>query len=203
VTAEPTYLAPYLDAARHHAGGFYSLLWASPDTQAARFDAICRMCDLSNRSLLDLGCGRADLLDYLLSRNILPADYIGIEAVGQLIEVAQAKKHRNAKIIEADFLERPAVMFVGAEVIIVSGALNTLSVEAFYSTIRRAFDATAEQIVFNFLCKPSLAAASYLTWHEIVDVSVFAHSLSRDVRILSDYLDGDCTISITKEQART
>jgi SAM-dependent methyltransferase len=201
VTAEPTYLAPYLDAARRHAGGFYSLLWASPNTQAARFDAICRLSNLNNKSLLDLGCGHADLLDYLLSRNITPADYIGIEAVPQFIDISQAKKHRNAKIIQADFLDRPACMFVGADVIAISGTLNTLSAEAFYSTIRRAFDATAEQIVFNFLCKSSLAAASYLTWHQLDDVSRFAHSLSGNVQILSDYLDGDCTIAITKEQA--
>src|SRR5205085_6469491 len=133
--------------------------------------------------------GRADLLDYLVAHNIKPADYIGIEAVAELVAVAQAKQHRHAKIIDADFVEKPASLFVGAEVVVISGALNTLDTPMFYTTIRRAFDAAAEAMAFNFLDNPSLAAASYLTWHRREEVVTFAHSLSHDVRVLSDYLD--------------
>ena len=147
--------------------------------------------------------GRADLLDYLAAHNIAPADYIGIEAVGELVAVAQKKQHRHAKVIEADFVENPASLFVGAEVVIISGALNTLDTPTFYTTIRRAFDAAAQALVFNFLDSPSLAAASYLTWHAREEVVDFAHSLSREVHILSDYLDGDSTIAIKKKDVHT
>ena len=82
----------------------------------------------------------------------------------------------------------------------ISGSLNTLDTSTFYTTIRRAFDAAAEVLVFNFLDSPSLAAASYLTWHRRDDVLAFARSLSKDVRVLSDYLDGDSTIAIGKEE---
>src|SRR5437868_1227064 len=61
----PDYLEPYLDAARTHGGGFGSLLWASPQTQAARFQAIHRIIDLSGARVLDAGCGRADLPEFL------------------------------------------------------------------------------------------------------------------------------------------
>jgi SAM-dependent methyltransferase len=177
-----------------------SLLWATPQTQAARFDAICRLEKLHDRTVLDAGCGRADLLDYLAARNITPADYIGIEAVGELVAVAQKKQRPHARIMEADFVEKPASLFVGAEVVVISGALNTLDTPTFYTTIRRAFDAAAEALVFNFLDSPSLAAASYLTWHTREEVVDFARSLSREVRVLSDYLDGDSTIAIRKEE---
>src|SRR3954463_13909847 len=99
VSEQPAYLAPYIDAARRYAGGFLSLLWATPQTQAARFDAICRMEKLHERTILDVGCGRTDLLDYLLARNQVPADYVGIEAVLELVAVAQLKRHRHARII--------------------------------------------------------------------------------------------------------
>ena len=59
MTDSPDYLEPYRDAARRYAGGFLSLLWASPDTQAARFDAICRLERFAGRSILDVGCGRS------------------------------------------------------------------------------------------------------------------------------------------------
>ena len=88
MTDSPDYLEPYRDAARRYAGGFLSLLWASPDTQAARFDAICRLERFAGRSILDVGCGRADLLDYLIARNATPADYIGIEAIPELATIA-------------------------------------------------------------------------------------------------------------------
>jgi SAM-dependent methyltransferase len=201
VSQAPDYLTPYLDAAEKYHGGFRSLLWASPDTQAARFDAICRLTNLAGRSVLDLGCGRADFLDYLVARHIEPADYIGIEAVATLVEAARAKSHPHAQIIHADFVETPACMFVGADVVVISGALNTLDRGAFYSTIRRAFDAAAEEIVFNFLDSPLLAAASYLTWHSAGDVITFARTLSQDVHVLADYLDGDTTVLIRKNLA--
>src|SRR6185295_11673582 len=89
------YLEPYRDAARQYGGGFLSLLWASPDTQAARFNAILRLENLASRSILDVGCGRADLLDFLAAKSIQPADYIGIEAIPELLDVAQAKSHRK------------------------------------------------------------------------------------------------------------
>ena len=56
------YLQPYLKAAERHGAGFGSLLWASPETQASRFDAVERLGRLHGKSILDVGCGRADLL---------------------------------------------------------------------------------------------------------------------------------------------
>jgi SAM-dependent methyltransferase len=194
------YLSPYLSAARRYAGGFLSLLWGSPQTQAARFDAICRLESLAGRSILDVGCGRADLLDYLRLRDITFADYTGIEAVPELLEAARQKQSELVRIVDADFVARPMSLFVGADVVLISGSLNTLDTHAFYTTIRRAFEATAEAVVFNFLDSPYLAAASYLTWHKRDDVLNFARSLSRDVRVLSDYLEGDSTIAVRKEQ---
>jgi SAM-dependent methyltransferase len=198
VSEQPSYLTPYQDAARRHNGGFGSLLWASPDTQAARFDAICRLQPLAGRTILDVGCGRGDLLDYLVHNNQPPADYIGIEVIDELLEIARRKEHRRAKIIAADFVANPKSLFVGAEMVVICGALNTLDTPTFYTTIRRAFDAAAEVLVFNFLDSPSLAAASFLTWHRRDDVLAFARSLSTNVRVLSDYLDGDSTIAMTK-----
>src|SRR5205823_5466246 len=69
------YLAPYREAASRHGDRFGSLLWASPRTQAARFDAICRLAHLAGKRVLDAGCGRADLMDFMISRGIEPAEY--------------------------------------------------------------------------------------------------------------------------------
>ena len=195
-----TYLQPYLDAASTHGAGFGSLLWASPATQAARFDAIARVAALDGRSVLDAGCGRADFLSYLLQRGIQPHDYVGIEAVAELAAAAEAKRLAGARIIRADFVANPARMFVGADVVVFSGSLNTADDALFYASLRRGFDATSETLVFNFLCSPELAGKDYLYWRRPDDVTRFVQTLSKDVRSLQDYLSGDMTVRVTKAQ---
>ena len=196
---DPPYLAPYRRAARAHGAGFGSLLWASPSTQAARFEAIARIHSLEGKSLLDVGCGRADLLDFLRARGVRLADYIGIEAVDELADAAARKQADGVRIIRADFVQDPARMFVGADVVVFSGSLNTADDEVFYATLRRAYDAAAEALVFNFLCSPMLAGQSYLAWRRPDDVLRFARGLEGgEVRTLADYLEGDCTVAVAK-----
>ena len=196
---QPSYLQPYLDAAARHGAGFESLLWASPTTQAARFDAIVRIARLHAKSVLDVGCGRADFLEYLLVQGIRPADYVGIEAVDALADAAQSKRLPNATIVRADFVADPARMFVRADVVIFSGSLNTADDAAFYASLQRAFDATADTLVFNFLCSPELAGKDYLHWRHPDDVTRFVKTLSRDVGTLRDYLRGDMTVRVTRK----
>jgi len=199
----PPYLAPYVRAALRHGAGFDSLLWASPTTQAQRFDAIARLCDLQNKSILDVGCGRADLCDFLVERSIQVYDYIGLEAVDSLATAAEAKPHEHCRILRGDFVSEPKILFVGADVLIFSGSLNTLNTPDFYASLRRALDACAEAVVFNFLSSPMLAGRNFLTWHRTSDVLAFARSLcgfgAGAIATLSDYIDGDTTVLMRKQ----
>jgi hypothetical protein len=197
---ERSYLRPYLDAAAAHGAGFGSLLWASPQTQAVRFDAIRRITELSGKSLLDVGCGRADLLEHLLARGVRPADYVGIEAVDALADAAEAKRLPGATIVRADFVAEPIRMFVGADVVVFSGSLNTADDAVFYTTLARAFDAATEALVFNFLSSTTLAGQPHLFWRRPDDVTRFARTLSDDVRTLDDYLSGDTTVRVGRRQ---
>ena len=199
----PSYLTPYLDAARQHGGGFGSLLWASETTQEQRFDAIVRLQEFDGRVILDIGCGRADLLDFLIERGIWPRRYIGLEAVPALADVAASKNQPNCQIVRADFVSQPAAMNVGADVIVCSGSLNTLDTPAFYATIRHAFAAAGESLVFNFLCSPHLAGRPFLKWRPPAEVMRIARQTCEDVDALEDYLQGDYTIAMRKHKTGT
>jgi hypothetical protein len=199
---EEPYLLPYLRAAKRHAGGFGSLLWASEKSQRQRFEAICRVFDLAGKSLLDAGCGRADLMGYLIRHSIHPAEYIGLEAVDTLADQAESRNYPCVRIIRADFVRDPLTMCVGAEVIVFSGSLNTLPPDAFYATLRHAIEAAGEAVVFNFLSSPVLAGQDYLVWHHAEKVMTFIESLGCRWQMLCDYLQGDCTIAIIKEDNR-
>jgi hypothetical protein len=196
----PPYLLPYLRAAESHGEGFRSLLWASPQTQEVRFDAIRRIVDLNRRTLLDAGCGRADLLDHLVRHHLTPTDYVGLEAVDELAAAAERKQRAGVRILRGDFIQQPVRLFVGAEIVTFCGSLNTVEESPFYETLRRAYDATAWCLVFNFLSSPMLAGASHLHWRARSDVERFVRTLQpHEVRILDDYLTGDCTVAVMKE----
>jgi SAM-dependent methyltransferase len=194
----PAYLEPYVKAARRHGAGFGSLLWASPATQAARFDAFTRLGDFAGRSVLDVGCGRADFLDFLLSRGTRPDHYVGIEAVEALAAAAERKGHERCTILRGDFVRDPLKLFIAADAIVFSGSLNTLPPETFYRTIRLAYEAAASDLVFNFLDSPRIAAATYLAWYPPAQILAFARTLCNDVRELADYLEGDRTVVLRK-----
>jgi SAM-dependent methyltransferase len=196
----PDYLAPYERAAATHGAGFSALLWTSPATQEARFAAFTRAAVFDGRAVLDIGCGRADFLDYLLKLGIKPAHYVGLEAIETLASAAEAKRRPNSLIIRADFVREPQRMFVGAERVVISGALNTLGVQEFYQTLRRAYDASAEMLIFNFLDSPQLAGASYLSWHHPQQVLSFCRAIAPRVQEISGYLEGDRTVVIYREQ---
>jgi hypothetical protein len=185
-------------AAQQHGGRFGSLLWASPQTQALRFAALVRLTDFRHKSILDVGCGRADLLDYLLDRGIEPGPYLGLEAVDVLADAAEAKHHPQCTIHRCDFVREPSRLAVGADIVVFSGSLNTLSKSVFWTVLRTAFLSAGQQLVFNFLNSPNLANAVYLTWHPARDVLRWARTLSDDVRCVEDYLRGDATMAMGK-----
>lgn len=201
-TEEREYLRPYVRAVSRHGAGFGSLLWASPQTQEARFKAILRLCSVSGAMVLDVGCGRADLLDYMLKRGLEPEDYVGIEAMAELVRAARRKRHPRCTIIEADFVAQPQRMLVGADVVILSGSLNTLDGKSFYATLRTAYAGATKTLVFNFLSSAYLAAKDWLIWQRPEEVLAFAQRLGGEVRMLDDYLPGDCTIAVHRPAGR-
>ncbi|HSI37264.1 MAG: methyltransferase domain-containing protein [Phycisphaerae bacterium] len=200
IDPQAPYLLPYTRAAARTRGKFESLLWASPDTQRARFDALCRIVNMNGARVLDVGCGRADLLGHFVRRNVHPAEYVGVEAVPELVAAAREAASRSpvARIVQADFVTEADRQFAGAEVIVMSGSLNTVPPETFYKVLRAAHAAASRCVAFNFLCSSSLAAADYLYWHRTDEVMAFARSLTPIVHKLEDYLDGDCTIMMGK-----
>jgi len=201
LTKEPEYLQPYLSAAQKHGAGFGSLLWASPNTQRARFAALARAVDFNGLTMLDAGCGRADLFDYLLSRDVHPAKYIGLEAVDCLADAAYDHLPAPHEIHQADFVRKAAALNRGADVIVFCGSLNTFDTQLFYRCIVNAFEVASQGVVLNFLASTALAAGAHLNWHSVQSVLAFAGKLSPRVSLWEDYLPGDATVLLRKGAA--
>jgi hypothetical protein len=198
----PFYLRPYQDAREQGMKGFRALLWSSREGQAIRFEMIARGLELTDRRILDVGCGRADLLVYLQEHGIVPAHYTGLEMMPAAIRSARRRRLADCRIVAGDFVREPETMAVGAEVVIFSGSLNTLSRPQFYRTLTAAWAAAGRALAFNFLCSRFWCGEDWLTWHRRQTVLAFCRSLGGEPRAVNGYLMGDCTIVMERPEPR-
>jgi SAM-dependent methyltransferase len=196
----PSYLYPYHAAREHGAKGFDALLWSSREGQRIRFAAIARSCPLAGMRLLDVGCGQADLLGFLLERGIVPAHYTGLEMIPASVRAARRRNYDRCEILKADFVRQPEKLQVGADVVIFSGSLNTLSRQQFHRSLRAAWRAAGSWLVFNFLSSQNWCGEDWLYWHRRHNVLAFCRALGGQPRFDESYLEGDCTIAVRKAE---
>ena len=159
------YLTAYLAAITQHGATFPSLLWASRETQEARFATLVRLAGLRERSpscLLDVGCGMGDLLGWLRKRRVKFRSYLGIDAIAELIAVAQGRaaiwgttqdgemsSHRFEvldPLVDATALAARSVDWV-----IISGTLNTMDQDDAERLMEICLTAARVGVAFNFL----------------------------------------------------
>jgi SAM-dependent methyltransferase len=192
--AVPFYLMPYQEAREQGVRGFRALLWSSREGQRLRFEVIARNVRLAGRTILDAGCGRADLLVHLLASGVVPAHYTGLEMIPAAIRSARRRRLERCRIVAGDFVREPEKLAVGAEVVIFSGSLNTLSRPQFHAALAAAWANAGRALAFNFLSSRFWCGEDWLTWHRKPSVLAFCRSLGGEPRAVEGYLPGDCTI---------
>lgn len=158
------YLRPYREAVRDFGTGFESLLWNSEEMQRLRFEAVVDTLDLRERAIADMGCGRADLLAFLVDRGISYGRYVGIEAIDELRafseQRAQKQGWKHASFVQGDFVDDQSlcgrlVRQYAIDTFIFSGSLNTLSESQAKRALHTAWSSlehvTGGVLAFNFL----------------------------------------------------
>lgn len=166
-----------------------ALHWYSKDTQFKRFEIICSFIkDIKKQTVIDLGCGFADLLLYFEENNIKPDIYIGIDCEEFMLEICR-KRFINESFLKLD-LVRDALP--KADYLICSGALNILGKNSFLKAIKNCYEYSNKGFIFNFLTEKSLHA---LNIKEIYD---FCKSFCEKVTISEEYLNYDTTFFLEK-----
>jgi cyclopropane fatty-acyl-phospholipid synthase-like methyltransferase len=81
-----------------------SLGW-SKNSQELRFETLKQMVEIRGKSLLDIGCGFADLFVYLKNANLLPSKYVGIEPFEPFYKISEQnlKDDLTASVFSCDF----------------------------------------------------------------------------------------------------
>jgi len=169
--------------------------WTSKKNQEIRFKVLLYLLpkDLSCITVVDAGCGYADIYPYMKSKKRLPKEYIGIDYIEDMFKIARQQSD-NSEIIIRDITEGPLPR---ADFYISSGALNITTKFETYLFIQNCFKASTSGFIFNSLYGDKKCNIyNYLSKKEI---DVMAEKFGvREVVIFDDYLEDDVTVGFFK-----
>jgi SAM-dependent methyltransferase len=146
------YLDAYRDAQDDFGNDFGVTLWANTRSQERRFKVFTQMCYLHGKRILDAGCSRGDLADYLIRQGVEYESYVGIDGLPEVIDYANRRGLPRAKFHAGDFVADPSLLAIGSpQVVTFSGTLNTMDDGTAMKLLDAAWDACSETLLFNFL----------------------------------------------------
>jgi SAM-dependent methyltransferase len=146
------YLEPYRKSQAKVGSDFEVTLWASPQSQRRRFQVFREMCMLDGKRVLDAGCSRGDLAEYLVEAGVNYEHYIGIDGLPEVIEFARARGLPRSEFHAGDFVREPRLLSIGRpDVVCISGTLNTMTDEQVFTVLEGAWQAAGQVLMFNFL----------------------------------------------------
>ena len=145
-------LSLYEDRLEKYGHSYKTVGWGSRESQELRFNILFRNVDIENKSILDLGCGLGDVIDYLNNAGVSNYQYIGVDISDKLIDQAKRRhKGENIKFIVKNIIDDELPK---ADVVIASGMLtfnieyNRVNIE---SIMKKIFQSSRELCAINFL----------------------------------------------------
>lgn len=177
------------------AGTTESLGWNERAGQQARFNVLSGIGDLTGRSVLDAGCGHADLFEYLIE--LYPQlEYYGVEQVPAILQVAinRHSEHPFAHFFEGDFSAAELPM---ADYVIACGSLNYRNSDDRYvfKMIEKLFNNSRVGFGFNLL-QVIEPAHPFLSAYHPVHIMEFCRTLTGRVTLIENYYKEDYTVFI-------
>lgn len=174
----------------------HTLQWASRGVQKARFKALAEIGMASGDSLLDVGCGFADLKSWLVG-NDLSLDYTGLDLSPEITSRA-GDLHPDCKLLCGelfDFEFAPQTF----DWVVLSGTLNwQLHDDGVYArkVIERMFELCRFGVAFNMLdCRNrEMQQLEELVAFDPEKMLAFCAGIAADSQCRTDYLDNDFTI---------
>ena len=191
--------ALYAKSFSAHGDALGSLLWGSEDAQRLRFAKLMLLGDLRGATLLDVGCGFADLYPVACQAGV--GAYTGLELLGDIAGIAR-RKHPQAEILEGSLetLEQSRRFdFVVLSGVFNSGKPSFVTVEG---TLRAMYARCLRGMAANFLSRYATGAFNVEgTYYEPSDMVRLAGQLSRRFSLAHDYRDNDFTLYVWRDAA--
>ncbi len=179
----------YFNAYKEHGVSAKGVHWHSKKNQYKRFEILTSFLkNIDSSSIIDVGCGFGEYLNFLEKIKIKPDIYLGIDCEDFILQVAKKRFPKNI-FLKCDILKHP---IPNADYLLCSGALNILTKKDFLKAIENCFIASNKAFVFNFLSEKSI--------HTLKSEEVFNYckQLTNKVSISKKYLDNDITFFLEK-----
>ncbi len=181
----------------------YGILgWESEKAQQLRFDMLLSAVDLEGKSLLDIGCGTGNLLEYIISKG-LNVKYTGIDILGKMIDLAKSKG-LPGEFLHADIFKHSLFGAKSFDVIYTSGIFNLNlgnNIEFLKNAVGMFLELSRQAVVFNLLHKDSPDREDkyfYFSPDEVKELlEAYSDRIAR-VRFIEAYLKNDFTVVIHK-----
>lgn len=166
--------------------------WNSIFTQYKRFEILSQFIieDIAHSSIIDAGCGMGEYYNYLMTENLNPKSYLGIDCEESMINISK-KRYPKAHFKVKNVLTDPLIL---ADYYVCSGAMNILAKEEFFLFIKNCYDHCNKGFVFNFLKKDRYTD---LSKEEIIR---FCKTLTSTIQTRDDYLENDYSVFLQKEK---
>jgi len=166
------------------------------ESQSIKFKVLAQVLpDLSNKTILDIGCGLADYATFTGCKS-----YTGIDLSEKMIETAK-KTYPNLSLHCGNFLEhnfKQQFDIVNANGIFY--LLGNNAEETMYRLIRKMVELSKSVVAFNSLSTLALKKEEGEFYADPSATLKFCQTLSPYVTLRHDYLPHDFTIYIYKDQ---
>ena len=172
-----------------------ALGWRKKNEQLLRFKMLIEPNKLNDCSVLDIGCGTGDLLEYLISNNIY-CEYTGIDQIKDFITLAgeKFKVHNNASFLWGNFWTADLGKY---DYVLASGALSYRNADPnfIYKMIAHLFSLCNHTFAFNLLKKTNLKNGGLVAYNKN-EILEFCKKLSSTVILKDNYIINDYTITM-------
>ncbi len=169
--------------------------WSDSAGQRARFEALVRCVELTDRRLLDVGCGLGDLWDFLKGRNI-PVDYTGVDIVEKMVYAAR-QMYPGARFECTDVFAPDSLPGRRFDVVFCSGVFNLdlgNNIEFVPRAAGRMLELADEAAVFNLLHHRAPSRYDHCFYYDPAEVVEAIAPLGCTIQIVDDYLPSDFTV---------
>ncbi len=183
----------YSERYQSHGESCRTLGWGSREQQEHRFARVFASTPFAGRSVLDIGCGFADLLGALERANLTPSAYTGLDINPDFI-ARSAEKYPEARFLVASPLQVEPDQ-VSADVAVMLGLLNFKQSELDNWTyartlVSKAFELCHEALVFDVLSTeltPDYPKEDFVFYYEPAKILELAFELTPFVSLHHDY----------------
>ncbi len=181
---------------------YEKLGWESKEAQDKRFDILISETEMEGKTLLDVGCGLGNLLEYIEEKGI-NVDYHGVDLLEEMIENAK-KKNLKGHFYCLDLFKNNPFPDKSFDIIYASGIFN-LNLENNREFLRQALQVflrlSREYVVFNLLHYKSPNREDKYFYFNPAEVKEMLEKDFGiyDAKIREQYLNNDFTVIIRQK----